>query len=52
MFTLDKYEGMQFFKRDELVDTSRLTQMGYQKATAVGLLDKSHQTDYYYHPDN
>ena len=42
MFELEDYKGIQFFYRDELVDTSMLEQMGYQKSEVVDWQDNKH----------
>lgn len=51
MFELEDYKGIQFFHREELVDTSMLEQMGYQRLDVTDLMDKFHITMYYYHPE-
>lgn len=51
MFEMENYKSIQFFRKEELLDAEILLQMGYQESSIYALLDCSHKTTYYYHPE-
>lgn len=52
MFEMENYKGLQFFHKDELMDTSMLEQMGYQKSEVVDWQDSKHISTYFCNPES
>ena len=51
MFEMENYKGLQFFHKDELMNTDILIQMGYQKSEVYNIHDCANRTTYFYNAE-
>lgn len=51
MFEMENYKGLQFFHKDELMDTSMLKDLGYVRSAKKDWRDEKRVSIYYYNPE-